>query len=406
MKKLLFLVCLFQASLTFSQINFVEGYVETNSGKKINCFIKDKDWAFNPDNFAYRLTADGEIIEGLPTTVKAFGTADGSFKFISKKVAIDISSDRLDELSHKRSPSFETQTLFLKVVVEGDASLYSYKNERFQRYFYSTPELDLQQLVYKLYALNGVEMRENKQFVQQLKNNLRCEAISEKEYLNADYKEKSLKKLFLAYNNSLGGIITTYEDSEQKEKEKNIALKLKLALNNSGVQIQTTRDVYNTDIEKENFFAVGAELEYVFPFNKGKFAMFIDPFYQSYSGTTQKEYSYGQIDYLVEYSSVEVPVGLRYYMFLTDDLAVFANVSWYILDIHLSGDAYINARNYDKDFQDDLSSKQNYAVGVGLNYKRFSLETRFLTKRNLIREFVAFSLDYQKTSFILGYRFL
>ncbi len=406
MKKIFVLLCLFQLTITFAQINYISGYVVTKDGQKTNCFIKDKDWAFNPDSFMYRLTENGQTIEALPTDVEAFGAADGSFKFISRTIDIDVSNGRLDDLSDQRSPEFETKTLFLKTMIEGDANLYSYRTERYQRYFYSTSVLKLQQLVYKQYALNGVKIRENNQFKQQLKSNLRCASIVVDEYLILEYEEQALAQLFVKYNNCVGVGNTLYITVEEAKKEKSVAWKLKLGLNKSGVDIHTASDVYNTYIDKEYFFAVGTEFEYIFPFNKNKVSIFIDPFYQSYSGTNSKEYTYGQLDYLVEYSSIEIPVGFRYYLYLQDDLAVFANLSWYIFDIHLSGDAYIDSDNYAKDFQDDLASGQSYALGLGVNYKRFSLETRFVSKRNLLKTHSTFALEYQKVSYILGYRFL
>jgi len=73
---------------------------------------------------------------------------EGASKFIRRSVLIDKSSDHL---SLEKAPSFELETLMLKVLVEGKASLYYYTQGSFQRFFFANNGSEIQQLVYKKY---------------------------------------------------------------------------------------------------------------------------------------------------------------------------------------------------------------------------------------------------------------
>src|SRR5690606_2810585 len=118
--------------------------------QKIECLIKNIAWSRNPKGFQYKLTADGEISNATLETVKEFRVA-GAAKYVRANVKIDRSPKSLSNLSPDRNPIFKEELLFLKVVVEGKATLYSYEDATLSRFFYKIPDNEISQLAYKMY---------------------------------------------------------------------------------------------------------------------------------------------------------------------------------------------------------------------------------------------------------------
>ncbi len=105
-----------------SQISFEQGYYITNSGQKVGCLIKNVDWKDNPREFYYQLSAEGEKNKATIEDVKEFGI-ENTCKFVRHLVKVDRSSDNLSDLSSTSEPVFTEEVLFLKLLVEGKASL-------------------------------------------------------------------------------------------------------------------------------------------------------------------------------------------------------------------------------------------------------------------------------------------
>ncbi|MCD8541001.1 MAG: hypothetical protein LRY55_15520, partial [Leadbetterella sp.] len=129
------LFCL-SASLCNAQITYEKGYFVDNDGRKKNCLIRNVEWLNNPVKFEYKLTENAEKQVAVIDSVAEFGS-EGSFKYIRRYAVIDTSSTtNLKFASVNRNPEYRSSG-FLKVLEEGDASLYTYRFGVETRYFYS-----------------------------------------------------------------------------------------------------------------------------------------------------------------------------------------------------------------------------------------------------------------------------
>ncbi|MGL4629962.1 MAG: hypothetical protein ACRCVT_02055 [Leadbetterella sp.] len=136
MNKFNLLLCLaFYTVCTYSQNTYKKGYVVDLNDKKIDCYIKDIDWGYNPKAITYKLALDDSILSGDFSNIKEFGY-DSTLKYKVYDVQMDRSSSEIDKLSDKRNPTFVSEKLFLKVLVEGDAFLYSYEESGLIRFFF------------------------------------------------------------------------------------------------------------------------------------------------------------------------------------------------------------------------------------------------------------------------------
>lgn len=127
----------------FAQIAFEKGYYINNSDEKIDCLIKNLDWANNPTGFEFKLNEEAKSEFATIATVKEFAV-DNAFKYRRHNVNIDKSSDIIARMSKEKNPVFIEEELFLKVLIEGNANLFSFKEQNLTRYFFSTENSEVE----------------------------------------------------------------------------------------------------------------------------------------------------------------------------------------------------------------------------------------------------------------------
>src|SRR5690625_722287 len=164
--------------IAYSQVSFEEGYFIDNNDKRINCLIENIDWKNNPKEFTYKLTEDSNPRKETIRNVKEFGINDFS-RYVRHKVMIDRSpDDPVRKLSESGQPNLKEEELFLNVLVEGEASLYMYVDQRLKRYFYNKDGSAVEPLIFKRFIRADNKVGTNSQYKQQLYNELKCPNFS------------------------------------------------------------------------------------------------------------------------------------------------------------------------------------------------------------------------------------
>lgn len=303
-------------------------------------------------------------------------------------VNIDRSSNRNDLLSNDKNPIFNTEKLFLKVLIEGESSLFIYKDKSLTRYFYQTSHLEVDQLIFKEYKTIENKIRTNNQFRRQLYNKLKCSDISMNDLRHIDYNKKSLLKVFTKYNSCKNSEFVNFEE---KVKSDLFNLNIRPGLNSSSLFINNAINSQSTDYGNELAFRIGLEFEFILGFNKNKWTVIIEPTYQSFKAEDKTSTNLSNTN--VDYKSLELPIGLRHYLFLNNNSKIFINGS-FIYDIVLNS----KVRNL------EASSSVNLAIGLGYNYnQKYSLECRYHTNRDSLTEYVAWNSNFKTISIIFGY---
>lgn len=391
MKKAIYLLLLLFPVLSFAQITFEPGYF-IERGIKTECLIKNLAWKNNPVSFEYKLN------EGEDTKIKTINevtefNVGSAYKYKRFTTNLDRSAIVLDQLSTLKDPQWSKETLFLKVLVEGKVTLYQYEDSNYIKYFYSTGDnLTAEQLVYKEYMKDG-RIAENNMFRQQLYNVMKDGGNSINKFERLKYKKDALVTLFNDYNGTNG---QTVVNLSAKQNQGSINLKITPGATFTSLNVSNSLSPnYFYDFENKTSFRIGAELEYIMPFNNNKWSLFLDPNYQSYSnsgnrGTQQME---------AKYNFVEIPVGIRHYMFLNKNAKFFVDGA-YVISIPVS-DSYIQ---YGGNIL-DIERNSALALGAGFSYKKYSVEFRHTFKHGLI-DFVYWEGSYSTSSIILGYKLL
>jgi hypothetical protein len=414
MKNLLVIAFLFYFSFSYSQITFEKGYFISNNGTKTECFIKNMDWRNNPTEFEYKTQiSDTQSLTETITTVQEFGINDIS-KYKRYKVKMDRSSDNLNDLSTSKNPIWKEEILFLKLLIEGDATLYSFSQENLTRYFYETKNTPLEQLVYIKYISDdqnkGIDsysdnIKENNQYRQQLYNNVKCDNTSQSDIEKTTYRKSALVKYFSKYNSCGTNSIVNYET---KTTENLFILKITPGINLASLSISDPDYYYNksTKMDSKVIFKIGIEGEYILPFNKNTWSLFINPTYQKYEAekTFVKNDGFGDrgkdITYhlKVDYSSIEVPLGIRHYIFLNKTSKIFIDAA-YVLGV--AGKATFE---YSDNTKLESVSRNNLAIGFGYNFKnKYSAELRVNAPRQILSDYIGWSAKYSTIGIIFGY---
>ncbi len=386
-----------------SQITFDKGYFINNSNKKIECLIKNLEWANNPVSFKYKLSSNDSIRTATIQTVKEFGIYN-SYKYIRAKVKIDRSSDQIAHMSNESKPDFHEELLFFKVLVEGKASLYVYSNGGLTRFFYKLDDSEPKQLVYKKYLIDNI-IYENKYYKQQLSNLFKCDNLKLSDFKHLDYNKKSLEKIFIKYNTCKNSKYIKYEP-----KYKNLFhLTVRPGLNLSNIII---KDYYtyirSTDFGKSNpGYRIGIESEFIFKFNKNKWGLIIEPTFQYIKSEHSKKsihYSQNNIVTKIDYKSIELPIGVRYYIFLNDKSKIFLNIKYvkdFAINSKITFSSVINPHYFSSI---KINSISNFDLGVGYKFKdKYSIEIKYGTNRKILANYLFWKSYYKTVSIFLGY---
>lgn len=124
---------------------------------------------------------------------KEFAKENGA-NYLKATVDIDRLSENIARLSEVRNPVFNEEELFIKVSVEGKANLYEFYNENITRFFYSTENSDIEQLIFKSYKSPENKIKRNNDFRQQLWNNLQCFDFKSSRIKRIDYNKRDFGK--------------------------------------------------------------------------------------------------------------------------------------------------------------------------------------------------------------------
>lgn len=387
----------------YSQIVFEKGYFINESNQEIACLIKNKDWKNNPTQFEYKITQDSNIQKADIGNVKEFGI-NGISKYIRATVQIDLSGNKINKMSIEKNPVFQEKELFLRILIEGKASLLFYEKGNLKRYFYNLNDSEIQQLVYKPYLIDN-KIGKNNHFRQQLFLNLKCQVITRNDVEHLVYYKKDLERFFIKYNECSSADYINY-DSKQKKDLFNLSIRP--GLNYSNLTIRNLNSyLWGTKLSNKHNLRIGLEAEMILPFNKNKWAIIIEPTYQYFNSEKHKTISNSTTTAIlvskVDYKSIELPMGLRHYLYLKNDSKIFANIS-YIYDFNKNSSAKFSKDNGSVISTLEIGSNVNLALGIGFKYKeRYALEFRYLTNRELLGDYLVWNSNYSTFSIIFGY---
>lgn len=408
MKNFFSLLLLFFIIISNAQSDFQNGYFIDSNGKKIDCLIDNKNWSYTPIRIKYKINKNSEILLKDTEDIREFLIYE-KVKYIKSKVNIDMSSSKIDELSTSRISTFEQQELLLKVLLEGDIRLYQFSEVNLERYFYSKQD-SIIPLEYKKYLTTSGNIGENLNYKIQLKNDLSCASLSAKKI---KYNARSLINYFKDYINCKSLTINeNYSNLNQKKGKINLFGKISYSLSSLTVKNNLDyRDIANFDAGHS--YKIGFELEYLFSFNH-KWSVFIEPTYQSFSNEKEVKVIFSPSSSttyigIIDYSSIEIPVGFKYYLYNNTKQNFFISAG-FVIDFFSNGEfrkeVISNGNNLPSNTFASVKTEPTFFSGIGYTINnKFRVDIQYNFNRKILDS--ALTTDnLSNFSIKLGYNFL
>lgn len=419
MKKKILILLLISISFTNAQTKFKEGYYVSNSNEKVFGLIKDYDWKNSPKKIEFKENIDSsskiiEINQILEFQIK------NDIKFIRVDVEIEKSSAKIGQLNNIKKPQFFKENLVLKVLIEGKANLYQYYENGIEKFFYSYNGSKIEQLLFITYLADEDDFIASKEsgenimpnltilydntFRKQLYLNLNCNN-DRNEINKLKYKISDLKMYFEKFNQCSNIIYSKYYGgNKSKYKFKAVAISNfnKVELFDNG------NSLYSKNFSTQINLGFGFEIEAILPFNNNKWSLFVVPSYNNYKNSA---ILYGNPLSLINeqkveisYNYIQLPIGVRHYFFINDHSSIFINPI-YNLKFAIGKNGVFYEETTDKN-KEIFKNTRNYGIGLGYNFKRYSIETNFYSNTQILNgAYNKKYADFSSISFQLKYHF-
>ncbi|WP_431121865.1 hypothetical protein [Flagellimonas flava] len=316
--KFLLVLAIFTLSPLFmnSQTRFEKGYYVALDGNRVDCLIQNSNWSDSPNQVTYKIadSADESTID--PNSVLEFGVGGVVYKSVNSQFPETFLKPRKND--NEATPEMVQKTVFVKLILEGKASLYQYREKNQLIYLYQLDDEAIEVLNYKKYVtLNDYKIRENNLFRRQLLEKLNCNNSSAIQ--KVQYSRKSLTDYVLKFNSCKDpmGVVGSKEISRKKMK---ITVKLFAGVQSYDFTYESQGE--DLDFENKTVAKFGAELEGILPFNNNKWSVFLSTDYSKYSSAIDAPNS-ATISYDIEVTRLGTLLGGRHYMFLDNKNSFF-----------------------------------------------------------------------------------
>ena len=385
-----------------------QGYYITNNGQRIDGYFKTTNF-YNTESLQFKQQSSEESFSNLDAnTISEYGIGT-EFKFIKKTFKTDDSETNLKRLSTSPEPKWITVTGFLNVIIEGKASLYSYHNDKGEKFFYSISGKEVEQLVYKRYRISESNITSNNLYLQQLLNNVRCESMERSMFATITYDKKSLIRIIKKYNECNNDSYIAYDDRIDKRTTLNFTVFA--GANSSRFGIKGS----GADSEVENFISPGIGFEAAVIMPSEEWELFGKVEFENLSAKTKAVYDQGFGSFTVENydldaQAINLQFGLRYNFIHTSNNKLFIDVAFgitkpfgdikrEIITSTTSGSASTTQFQTRK-----LKASLCGNFGIGYMYKnKFGAAIRYETSRNMFSNGGALTTDISRVGLNLRY---
>jgi hypothetical protein len=232
-------------------------------------------------------------------------------------------------------------------------------------------------------------MATNLGYINQLRDSVSCgEEFSRVPVQRLKYQVDILADYFVRFNQCSRATTVNYYEESRKGQER-FMLRIAPGVDFSKARIITTStETSGNDVS----FRIGLEAEIVLPVYHNRWSIIIEPTYQSVETDGQRP---------MTYSSIEIPVGVRYNFYVSDKAKVFVNAAG-VIDFPIE----TKVKFSNSITVEDIGGSFSLTAGAGFAYKRLSLEGRYYFSRNGFQELELLGTKFTKASLILGFRIL
>jgi hypothetical protein len=374
-----------------SQFNYKKGYIIDNSGKRYECELLSSDNEEKGEDYLYRLTKHNKSKKVNVEQVKEFGIND-QYRFVRKKVKLDISNGvvkRKEDI--EKSATYQEGAVFLLELVKSDVvSLYYFLYEGKEFFFYKMNDGVTRLLIYKRYTVEvasglASEYYYDNTFKKQLEVDLKCTI----DLKTVSYEKESLVDYILTYIKEKGKIAEQVKELDPAK----LNFKLSASYNNLGFYLFKDK-ISGYDFGNTNDYSFGAEIEYLFSFNKNKFGVFTELNYNQFSnefkhnGDVEPDVNTVNPISEIDYKYLSLPIGVVYNFRLSSIAKVFVKAA--IVPSFSISDSRINIYNKFNTYEIPNTVYSRFSAGFSVgpvNFEYGYYPSRNITKNTKESEF-------------------
>ena len=391
MKKYYLGLLMFCSLLGFSQFQYEKGYYVDDTGTTVNGLIYNEEWIVTPTVATFKKDTNSPAIHLSAADIQSFGSE--TFKYVRHTVAIDRNKSvgMSEHNSNNGVPDFETKTLFLKVVVEGEAaSLYSVIQDGYDKLFYKLPTDSVPvQLVYKRYRNDQGSKREIYYFRKVLFDKVKCPTDVFETFGQLEYTVASLKPIFEKFNKCSNKPYQQFDYVSKKFKLRITPfagysfISNKVDMNNRYVHFEDKTigtPIIGVELSTSPFSYKAVEIFSRILFKKVDINHFSDRF-----GDYADNYKVFEVD--MNYSAFTMYAGPRYYYDLSHKGQLFFDMGAGI-ELTIADEASVNYYVYENDVLVatstdpivEFTTMLTFSFGVGYVYKnKYGFDLRYDT---------------------------
>lgn len=364
-----------------------KGYYIDHNGQKTEGYFKTTDF-HEASSLQFKTLPDGDFEKLAAEEITEYGI-DGQYKFVKHTVKIDKSDSNYNKLSRTKDPEWQDATLFLNVIIEGNATLYSYQSKWGTKYFFSVQGDDQpKQLIYKKYKPTEISLYENNHFRQQLFNYVKCEGQLLNEFLDVKYERKELANIFRTYNLCLGSTSRVFFNATSQTTG------IKLTVFAGASNLVFYLDNFPRTFSKSNSVGYNAGLEAALILPSETLEFFLRVEFEKGEGEVINYYDQGYnvltTKFKFDSDMFNIHLGPRYNFLINERNKIFIDAS---LSVSLPFGTVVESSSirsnsgieYDGDGRVyDLSSTfgGNFGAGYVFN-KKWGIDIRYETNRNM-----------------------
>ncbi|AXT60644.1 hypothetical protein D1816_09855 [Aquimarina sp. AD10] len=373
--KLLFF--LFFVSTISAQNLYESGYFIDNNNNRKECLIKRVPWKNNPTEFEWKRTISSNSKTENIENIKEFGVGQ-DYIFKRYIMEFDLRGDDVANSTKSENPRLRIRKVFLRVILQSEASLFLYSENGVNRFFYTArnvayPEL----LVYKTYYVPDLKKKvgkkvipkSNTQFKEQLLQHINC---GNQDVEDVTHTIRDLKKYFIDYNHCKGAKIKYTVKKKINQTKIGLIGSLDFVSFSHPSEFNVSQTILYDDVMAPKF---GFYLETFIPFYKVDLSFFLESTYRSFS-TTQSN-AFGPTEPAkIDFKSINVALAPRFHIYLSSNFEVF-------FEGGLSIDNDLGTKSV---FNDNIEKVTvDYFYGGGFGVGRFKLGYRIYTDKNIAK---------------------
>lgn len=421
---LLFVMGIIFSQMSFSQENFVPGYVVKNNNDTVFGFVDYQNRRHNPDVVHFRETPGDATVSFRPLDIREFRIEDEIYE--SAIVDAEISSTLTDQLESDPRLTMRVDTTFLQTLFRGEKSLYYYRNAGGRENFYIKQDGAFELLVYRRYRVvrednravrdnkSLISSRENNRYIGQLAHYLSdCTTLSG-QMTNLSYNRKSLSRLFQHYYECTAAPVEFQIEKTPLKVNFGVlagGTVTSLAFSGSDFRLYLVDGSYEPSID----FTAGLFLDLIIPISQQKWSIYNELLFTSYHFKGSYEGSVNQVPYRTTFdlgfSYLKVNTMLRFRLPVRSvDLFFNGGISngFVLNSVNESKQVFLTEiplpDREEPAIEEPREYEQGFVMGTGVRRGPFSLEYRF-ERGNGMSDFVSLKSVTYRHFLLLGYTF-